>query len=102
MTYLTRTLVNDFHKQLSLVLNPEEVLDKVFLGHICTAMMLNEFELVVWCFALYTILNQYQTIEDLIRDSEYKVNLIKFTSSEELVLACAIFAKVTHTLSKMI
>ena len=57
MTYLTRTLVNDFHKQLSLVLKPEEVLDKVFLGHICTAMMLNEFELVVWCFALYTILN---------------------------------------------
>ena len=93
MTYLTRTLVNDFHRQLTHVLKAEDVLDKVFLGHICTAMMLNEFELVIWCFSLYTILNQYQMIEDLVKDDGYKENLIKFASSEELVISCAIFAK---------
>ena len=90
---MTRTLVNDFHRQLTQVLKPEDVLDKVFLGHICTAMMLNEFELVIWCFSLYTILNQYQMIEDLVKDDGYKENLIKFASSEELVISCAIFAK---------
>ena len=69
----------------------EEVLDKVFLGHICTAMMLNEFEIAVWCYALYIILNEY----NLIKDVAGVDNLIKFKSSEELVISCAIFAKVS-------
>ena len=65
---MTRTLVNDFHNQLRMILEEKDVLDKVFLGHICTAMMLNEFELVVWCFTLYNILNQYQVIEQGIKE----------------------------------
>ena len=98
---MTRVLINDFHKQLSLgikafspnlVLLPEQVVDKEFLGHICTAMMLNEIEIISWCFILYTILSNYQAVEAHIGDAAS--NIVKFNNPEELVIACAIFAKV--------
>lgn len=54
-------------------------------------MMLNELEIIAWCFTLYLILHEYQTVEQGIPIN--LKNLIKFTSSEELVIACAIFAK---------
>ncbi len=66
-------------------------MNKEYLGHICTAMMLNELEIIAWCFTLYLILHEYQTVEQGIPIN--LKNLIKFISSEELVIACAIFAK---------
>lgn len=67
-------------------------MDKEFLGHICTAMMLNEIEIISWCFILYTILSNYQAVEAHIGDAAS--NIVKFNNPEELVIACAIFAKV--------
>lgn len=87
MTYLTRVLINDFHAQLSIVLLPQQVVDKEFLGHICTAMMLNEIEIIAWCFTIYKILNEYDSLG---------TQLVKFNDPEELVIACAIFSKVCH------
>ena len=87
MTYLTRVLINDFHAQLSMSLQPEQVVDKDFLGHICTAMMLNEIEIIAWCFTIYKILNEYETVG---------TDKVKFNDPEELVIACAIFSKVCH------
>jgi hypothetical protein len=34
-----------------------------------------------------------QMIDEFVKKSGYKINLIKFASSEELVISCAIFAK---------
>ena len=62
----------------------------MYLGHICTTMMLNELEIIAWCFTLYTILHEYAEVQQMLG----RENIIKFNSSEELVIACAIFAKV--------
>ena len=78
-----------------IVLEPNQVLNKEYLGHICTAMMLNELEIIAWCFILYLILHEYKEVA--MHVDQYGKNLIKFNSSDELVIACAIFAKVrTH------
>jgi len=81
--------LNDFHKQLQLSLQPIQVVDKEFLGHICTAMMLNELEIIAWCFCIYKILKDFQSLETA---------KVKFNNPEELVIACAIFSKVTQSL----
>ena len=65
---------------------PKQMVNKNFLGHICTAMMLNELEVIVWCYTLYCLM----TIED-IRQFE----TVKFANQDELVLAASIFAKVS-------
>ena len=65
------------------------MVNKKFLGHICTAMMFNELEIIVWCYTLYCLM----TIEE-VRPWE----TVKFTNQDELVLAAAIFAKVTSQL----
>lgn len=64
-------------------------MDKEYLGHICTAMMLNEMEIISWCYNLYLILSSYKSISDKIGDGNY----VKFNCSDELVIACALFAK---------
>ena len=61
------------------------MVDKKYLGHICTAMMLNELEVIVWCYTIYVLM----TCEE-IRHSN-----TKFSNEGELVLATAIFAKVS-------
>ena len=70
-------------------MKPEQVVDKVFLGHICTAMMLNELEIIAWCYAIYLMLT-YDLIHEFLGDQ----SKLKFRNPDELVLACAIFAKV--------
>jgi len=32
------------------------MVDKKYLGHICTAMMLNELEVIVWCYTIYVLM----------------------------------------------
>lgn len=71
-------------------------MDKEYLGHICTVMMLNEMEIIAWCYTIYLILNRYDEIEAAIGQGQ--INTVKFINPEELVLACAIFSKVSHTL----
>jgi hypothetical protein len=83
--------VNDFHRQLSLVLECKYVLNKEYLGHICTAMMLNELEIIAWCFTLYLMLHEYELVSATVPMNVE--NLVKFNCSDELVIACAIFAK---------
>lgn len=73
------------------MLESKQVLNKEYLGHICTAMMLNELEIISWCFTLYMILHEYHMVSHSIPYTQ--PNLIKFISSDELVIACAIFAK---------
>lgn len=70
-------------------MKPQQVVDKEFLGHICTAMMLNEMEIISWCYNIYLILSQYDTIESHVTEK----NMLKFNNPEELVIACALFAK---------
>lgn len=71
------------------MLRADQVVDKDYLGHICTAMMLNEMEIISWCYNLYLILSNYDSIEEKLG----KDNLIKFVGPDELVIACALFAK---------
>lgn len=40
-----------------IVLKPEQVVDKEFLGHICTATMMNELEIIAWCYTIYLMLH---------------------------------------------
>lgn len=40
------------------------MVNKDYLGHICTVMMLNEMEIISWCYNLYLILSNYESIED--------------------------------------
>jgi hypothetical protein len=64
------------------------MVDKKYLGHICTAMMMNELEVIVWCYTIYVLMT-----------SEAIRNLnTKFNNEGELVLATAIFAKVRFLL----
>jgi len=72
-----------------LVLNPEQVVNKEYLGHICTVMMLNELEIITWCYGIYLLLEY-----SLIKENYGKESVLKFSNPEELVLACSIFAKV--------
>jgi hypothetical protein len=53
-------------------------------------MMFNEMEIISWCYNIYLILSNYQLIERTLGGPE---NIIKFISSDELVIACALFAK---------
>ena len=53
-------------------------------------MMFNELEIITWCYAIYLLLDYDLLDRELGNKSE-----LKFLSSEELVLSCAIFAKVT-------
>lgn len=61
------------------------MVDKTYLGHICTAMMMNELEVIVWCYTIY-ILMTFDSIK-------YMMN-VKFCNQDELVLTTAILAKV--------
>ena len=54
-------------------------------------MMLNELEIIAWCFTLYLMLHEYELVAG--RVPMNVENLVKFNSSDELVIACAIFAK---------
>ena len=65
------------------------MVDKEYLGHICTAMMLNELEIITWCYAIYLLLD-YGLIDEYVGDQ----SLLKFSTPDELVVACSIFAKV--------
>jgi hypothetical protein len=76
-----------------LVLKPEQVVNKGYLGHICTAMRLNELEIIAWCYAIYLLLTY-----ELIGNKYGNETPLKFCSSYELVLACAIFSKVSALL----
>jgi hypothetical protein len=67
------------------------VLNKEYLGHICTAMMLNELEIIAWCFTLFLMMHEYELVSSSIPMNVE--NLVKFNCSDELVIACAIFAK---------
>lgn len=55
--------INSSHKVntkiiiLGLELENNQNVDKEFLGHICTAMMLNEMEIITWCYTLYLVLS---------------------------------------------
>ncbi len=66
------------------------MVDKEFLGHICTAMMLNELEIIAWCYTIYLMLT-YNLIDEVVG----KDSIVKFRNPDELVIACAIFAKVS-------
>lgn len=66
------------------------MVNKQYLGHICTLMMLNELEIIAWCYTMYLLLT-YDHIEERLT----KANDIKFCSQDELVLAAAIWAKVS-------
>jgi len=70
------------------------MVNKVYLGHICTAMMLNELEIIAWCYTIYLILTY-----DVIKETIKNYGIIRFCNQDELVIACAIFAKVTLSLS---
>lgn len=65
------------------------MVDKDYLGHICTAMMLNELEIITWCYAIYLLLEYSLIYENYGQDS-----ILKFSTPDELVLGCGIFAKV--------
>jgi len=51
-------------------------------------MMLNELEIITWCYAIYLLLDHRLISQELGEES-----ILKFASSEELVLTCGIFAK---------
>lgn len=65
------------------------MVDKEYLGHICTAMMLNELEIITWCYGIYLMLDY-----KLVKSDYGPHSKLKFKSAEELVLACSLFAKV--------
>ena len=65
------------------------MVDKSFLGHLCTAMMFNELEIIAWCYTIYLLLTYDPIGRELGKDS-----ILKFRHPDELVLASAIFAKV--------
>ena len=63
------------------------MVNKTYLGYICTIMMLNELEIITWCYTLYRLMT----------DLEIKAsNYIRFNNQDELVLATAILAKVSN------
>lgn len=68
------------------------MVDKEYLGHICTAMMMNELEMIVWCFTIYVLMTS----------QEVKNLNTKFNNEGELVLATAIFAKVIYLSLKQV
>eukprot|EP00347_Sterkiella_histriomuscorum_P003130 403365476 len=78
----------DLQKYEKVVLRPEQVVDKEYLGHICTAMMLNELEIITWCYGIYLLLD-YELIDELNGNE----SILKFSTPDELVLSCSIFAK---------
>jgi hypothetical protein len=63
------------------------MVDKKYLGHICTAMTMNELEVIVWCYTIYVLMT-FNEIKDL--------ESIRYCSQDELVISTAIFAKVTN------
>jgi hypothetical protein len=52
--------------------------------------MFNELEIIAWRYAIFLTLT-YKLIDENVEGS-----IIKFRNPDELVLACAIFAKVRH------
>lgn len=104
VTYLTRVLINDFYKQLSLckfnILNVLDILErqlvnKQYLGHLCTVMMFNELEIISWCYTMYLLLT-YDEIKYHLEKDGKSHSEVKYCNRDELVLAAAIFAKVKY------
>ena len=71
------------------------MVDKEFLGHICTIMMLNELEIIVWCYTIYLLLVDENTYDDITAHIQQEPSL-KFCHPDELVLASALFSKVIY------
>jgi hypothetical protein len=69
------------------------MVDKEFLGHICTLMQLNELEIIVWCYTIYLLLIDENTFGDIRENKGGMEPSIMFCHPDELVLASAIFAK---------
>jgi hypothetical protein len=62
--------------------------------------MLNEMEIISWCYTIYLILGEYHIIEQHLQHiGRGSQSIVKFCHPEELVLACAIFAKVILVLN---
>jgi hypothetical protein len=57
--------------------------------------MFNELEIITWCFTIYLLLN-YTDVEQYFRDNGKLGGEVKFCNRDELVLAAAIFAKVSN------
>ena len=54
--------------------------------------MLNELEIIAWCYTIYLLL----TYDEI--DAQLKTNsLVKFRHPDELVISSAIFAKVRNS-----
>jgi hypothetical protein len=56
-------------------------------------MMLNELEIITWCYGIYLLLDY-----ELIEESWGENSILKFSTPDELVLSCSIFAKVRFKL----
>jgi hypothetical protein len=55
--------------------------------------MMNELEIIAWCYTIYLMLHYELISSDVPKE---KIHLIKFCHPDELVIACAIFAKVNN------
>lgn len=60
-------------------------------------MMLNELEIIAWCYTIYLLLT-YDDINKKLGES----SIVKFRCQDELVIASAIFAKVNSSDSRLI
>ena len=65
-------------------------------------MMLNELEIISWCYTMYLLMT-YDDIKYHLEKNNKAEFEVKFNNRDELVLAAAIFAKVSlppsHTLN---
>lgn len=102
VTFYSRKLLKDFHKFLREYLIESQVPNLRFIGAVSTALRFNEIEIHTWCFGVYLFLVEDRVFFRQLRESlpRNESIILKFNRTEEMVISCAIFAKIQNNLKR--
>ena len=75
-----------------------QVPDIRFIGAVSTALRFNEIEILSWCYGVYLLLVLDKVFFKMLRRLWQKETHIQFRRLDELVVSCAIFAKILNNL----
>jgi len=89
-------MLRDFHKFLKTSLVESQVPALRLIGAVSLALRFNEIEIQTWCFSVYLLLIEDRIFFRLLKGKIGwdKTIHLKFRRADELVLSCAIFAKI--------
>lgn len=97
-------MIKDFHKFLKTNLIASQVPDFRFIGAVSTMLRFNEIEILTWSFGVYLFLIEDRIFFKKLKDKiGYSSQIyLKFRRADELVVSCAIFAKILNNYNEEI